>query len=245
MAEQPPADWTDDAFLGGAFQAWQPRSGYRAGLDALLLAAATPPSERFLEAGCGAGVAMLAIAHWQPRAHGVGVERLAWLAELAQRNCARSAMSDRLAVVSGDVLDPSMPLGGFDVIACNPPFDDGRLGRPPAPNKQHSHRTEHPLDVWVRRLADRLTGGGRLVMIHRADQLSTLLAAFEGRLGGIQARPLHPHLGQSASRILVFAVKGSRAPLRLLPGLTLHEADGGYTAPVDAALRGREPLGWA
>jgi tRNA1(Val) A37 N6-methylase TrmN6 len=53
--------------------------------------------------------------------------------------------------------------------------------------------------------------------------------------GGVGVRPIHPRAGADAIRVLVTGVKGSRAPSRLLPALTLHETDGRAT-PAAAAL---------
>ena len=51
------ADWREDGFLGGRLRIAQPVRGYRAGADAVMLAAACParPGESVLELGCGAG----------------------------------------------------------------------------------------------------------------------------------------------------------------------------------------------
>ena len=55
---------TDDAFLGGQLRLFQPAQGYRAGMDAVLLAAAVPAEagQRVLDLGCGAGTAGLCLA---------------------------------------------------------------------------------------------------------------------------------------------------------------------------------------
>jgi hypothetical protein len=42
----------------------------------------------------------------------------------------------------------------------------------------------------------------------------------------------------------VQAVKGSRAPLQLLPGLMLHGAGNGFRPEIAAALRDGAPLQW-
>ncbi|PJE33810.1 methyltransferase, partial [Pseudooceanicola lipolyticus] len=48
------SDLTRDSFIGGRVWLWQPRRGYRAGVDPVLLAAAVParPGQRVLELGC-------------------------------------------------------------------------------------------------------------------------------------------------------------------------------------------------
>ncbi|PCH69375.1 MAG: methyltransferase, partial [Rhodobacteraceae bacterium] len=59
-----PGDLTWNAFLGGRVQLLQPQSGYRAGVDPVLLAAAVPgrAGQSVLELGCGAGAASLCLA---------------------------------------------------------------------------------------------------------------------------------------------------------------------------------------
>ena len=80
---------TDDAFLGGDVRILQPKDGYRAGIDAVLLAAAAPikagRKERVLDVGAGVGVVGLAVAHRAPRADVTLVERESLLADLARR----------------------------------------------------------------------------------------------------------------------------------------------------------------
>src|SRR5256885_16815406 len=59
-----PGEFTEDAFLGGQLRLRQPKSGHRAGHDAMLLAAATPArsGDRVIDLGAGIGAAGLAIA---------------------------------------------------------------------------------------------------------------------------------------------------------------------------------------
>src|SRR5579872_6076147 len=59
---------TEDAFLGGKLRLRQPKSGHRAGHDAVLLAAATPayPGDQVVDLGAGVGAAGLAVAKRVP-----------------------------------------------------------------------------------------------------------------------------------------------------------------------------------
>jgi tRNA1Val (adenine37-N6)-methyltransferase len=59
---------------------------------------------------------------------------------------------------------------------------------------------------------------------------------------GVNIFPFWPRTGMAAKRIILQARKGSRAPMGLLAGLALHEADGRYTAQAEAILRGAGSL---
>ena len=79
---------------------------------------------------------------------------------------------------------------------------------------------------WVDAAARLLHSAGTLTLIWRADGLAEVLAALDGRFGGVAVLPVHGRAGQPAIRVLVRARKGSRAPLALLPGLMLNDEDG-------------------
>ena len=68
--------------------------------------------------------------------------------------------------------------------------------------------------------------------------LDELLGALRGKAGGTVVYPLWPVAasGRPAKRVIVQAIKGAAAPLRLSPGMALH-ANGGYTAEAEAVLR--------
>jgi FkbM family methyltransferase len=245
---QATGDTSDDAFLGGGLQILQPKAGYRAGIDAVLLAAAAPTvaAALVLDVGAGVGVVGLAVARRLADAHVVLVERDCALAELARANIARNGLGDRVRAIEADV---SRPLGElrelapqaerFDLVLANPPYH--ALGRGTAAResmKAAAHAMPAgDLDRWARFLAAMARPGGSVTVIHRADALGDILAALTGRFGGVVVFPLYPREGEPASRVLIQATKGSRAPLELRRGLVLHDADNRFRPEVDAILR--------
>ncbi len=238
---------TEDALLDGRIRIRQPKRGYRVNVDTLLLAASVGAESgaRLMEAGCGVGAALIAVAARRPGVVFLGVERDANMAQYARENVALNAMQDRVEIVTGDALERSANWGVFDGVFFNPPFDDEGEGRPPAEARRHSHVADAPLAVWIAALADRLTGGAALTLIHRAAKAPEILAALEGRLGGVEVIPLHARAGEAAGRVLVRARKGSRARFRLLPSLTLHDGSGAkYTPETEAILRGEALIAW-
>src|SRR5947208_6899474 len=92
---------TEDAFLGGQLHLRQPKSGHRAGHDAMLLAAATParPGDRVVDFGAGVGAAGLAVAKRVPGVGLVLVELDAVLAGLARGNAASNAIAADVVVL--------------------------------------------------------------------------------------------------------------------------------------------------
>jgi tRNA1(Val) A37 N6-methylase TrmN6 len=94
------------------------------------------------------------------------------------------------------------------------------------------------LDDWVRAMAAFGTAGAIGLMIHRADALLAVLAAFDRRFGAITILPVAPAAGAAANRIIVSGRKGNGAPLRLLPPLIVHGEDDRYRPEVDAIVRG-------
>jgi tRNA1(Val) A37 N6-methylase TrmN6 len=240
---------TLDLLLGGRVRLLQPKRGYRAAIDPVLLAAAVGPrpGERVLDAGCGTGAASLCLAARCPEVLVTGLERDRAALELARASVALAGLEGRVQLVEGDLLAPPAELRRtvFDWVASNPPFLERARGRAPEePGRAAARLESTDLSRWVEACLARLAPRGRLVLVHRADRLPELLAALAGRAGEITLFPLWPEEGEPARRILVRARKGSRAAARLLPGLVLHRPDGRYTEAAEAVLRGAEPIPW-
>jgi len=239
---------SESALLGGRLRLVQPARGYRAGMDAALLAAAVNarPGERALEAGCGVGAALLQAAVRAPEAAFTGLERDGEALALAIRNIALNGLEARVEARAGEVAAPfrSLGLAPFDVAFANPPFfDDPGALRGPSPARRGAWLADDGLAAWTSFLLKAVRQGGRVVMIHRADRLADVLAGLGEGGGSFRVRPIHPFLDQPAKRILVEAVKGGRAPLQLLPPLVLHDRSGAkHTAAADAILRGEAGL---
>lgn len=234
---------SEDGLLGGRVRLRQPESGYRVAVDPVLLAAAVapPPGARVLDLGCGVGAASLCLLARRPDLLVAGLELQPELAALARENARLNGVAARFAVTCGDAAlpQPELPDGSFDAVLTNPPFLAAGSGRP---NRQAGHslaNLESSLDLagWLARALAFLKPRGTLTLVHRADRLPALLAALQGRAGGLAIFPLWPRAGRPAKRVLLAATKGSRAPARLLAGLELHGSGNAFTPAAEAVLR--------
>ena len=246
----PPEPSTQDAFLGGRLIVAQPAHAYRAGLDAVLLAAAARvvagQRQTVLDAGAGVGVVGLCIAARVADAQVTLVEKQPELAALARHNVSRNRLDERVRVVEADICAaPGRQSAhgpapdSFDHVLANPPYQEAGRGRaPPDPLKATANEMpEDGLEAWARYLARMAAPGGTVTLIHRADALARVLAVLDGRFGALEVLPVAPRAGEPAHRILVFGRKGSRAPLSLLPPLVLHGDGNRFLPAIEAVLR--------
>jgi tRNA1Val (adenine37-N6)-methyltransferase len=229
---------TEDKFLGGRVIVHQLAQGFRSGLDAVMLAAAVPAKARetILELGSGAGAASLCLAARVPDCDVTGLEIDPALAEIANENTKSNGVDARVKFIASDLFAmPREVLYEFDHVLTNPPFHAGEGEISPDAARDMALRDTGRLGEWISTGMKRVTSGGTFTAIIRADRLGEALTALREK--GVAIFPLWPRAGEPAKRVIVQATKGSRAPLALLAGLVLHEADGAYTRETDAILR--------
>ena len=236
---------TDGTLLGGRVAYRQPDTGFRTGIEPVLLAAsvAARPGERVLEGGTGAGAALLCLSARLAGVGVVGVERDAVLASLAAANIQANGFTLAQAEL-GDVLDlPAEPR--FDHAIANPPWHDPGSTASPTPRRDAAKRAAPGLlGAWANRLAGAVRAGGSVTLLVPAASASAALVAMTGAgCGGPVLLPLWPHAGQEARLALVRGTRGGRGAGRILPGLVLHDA-AGFTAAARAILWDGAPLAW-
>lgn len=244
-----------DAFHHGRFVLVQPVNGaHRAGMDAMVLAAAVPSDfgGDVADLGAGAGAAGLAVLARCPRARALLVENAAPMAELARAGLARpenAALAGRARVIEADVtltgaarVEAGLADRIADFIIMNPPFNDRRDRSAPGELRATAHvMPEGGLAAWLRTAAALLRPGGRLAAILRPEQIGAFLDSAAGRFGGVTVKPVHAGMEANAIRIVVRAAAGSRARLAFAPPLVLRR-DGKPSPEADAIINGAATL---
>lgn len=240
-----------DDFLGGRLKIWQPKEGFRSGVDAVLLAGAVPANtgDRVLELGCGAGVASLCLAWRVPGLELHGVEIQPVYADLARRNAAAAGMA--LQVTEADLT--ALPLAlrqiSFDHVLMNPPYflrDHGSAA--PDSGRDMARGGATALGDWIDVATRRLAPNGVLSLIQRAERVPDILAAMDDRLGAVELLPILPRAGQSARLCLIRARKGRKSPFQLRAPVIMHngarhgDAGDGYAKEIENVLKNGQLL---
>lgn len=248
---------TVDAFHRGRFHLVQPAGrGHRAGLDAMLLAAAVPDgfAGRVADLGAGAGAAGLAVLARCPDAAALLVEREPDMAAFARATLERaenSALGARADVLEADVtlrgkarVTAGLADSCCDFAIMNPPYNDACDRPSPDDLRKAAHvMTDGLFEAWIRTAAAIVRPRGGLAIIARPASLGSVLAALEGRFGAAELVAIHPRPAKAAIRILVRAWRGQRGALAIRPPLTLHgETGSGFSDEADAAINGERAL---
>jgi tRNA1(Val) A37 N6-methylase TrmN6 len=228
---------TVDAFHRGGFHLVQPKGrGHRSGMDAMLLASLVDHRGacRVADLGAGAGAAGMAVASRLADARVTLFERSAEMADYARQSLAlpdNAHLSSRVEVIEADVtltgkarLAAGLADDVFDHVVMNPPFNDAGDRKTPDALKAEAHAmTDDLFERWIRTAGAIMIPGGQLSLIARPQSVGEIIAACGRRFGGIEITPVHPRDGENAVRVLVTAIKGSRARLNIRMPLVMHE----------------------
>lgn len=232
--------------LGGRVQVFQPRDGYRAGTDPVLLAAAVAarPGQSVLELGCGAGPGLCCLGVRVGGLRLCGVEIQPAYAALARRNLAENRLEG--AIWDGDLVapPPAMRAESFDHVMANPPYFEAtkRIGAQDS-GREVALAGETPLEFWVAAAAKRLKPRGHATFIQRAERLPELMAAMRQHLGALELWPLLPREGRAPRLILARGRKEGRAAFRFHAPEVIHagkmhvQPGGKYTTRFEAVFQ--------
>lgn len=246
-------DCTHDEFLGGKVRALQPRKGYRAGVDAVLLASAVEaqPGQSVLELGIGVGVASLCLNERVPGLTLTGVELQADYAELCRKNALACAADLQVEQADIRMLPDTIRLQQYDHVLMNPPYFERSKGdKSTDAGRDIAMAGATELNDWIDVAAKRLAPKGYMTVIQRIERLPEVLSSTGGRLGSIQMRPITARSGRSPGLFLLRARHSGKAPFQMLAPLVMHEGAEhtgdaeSYTPLVRAILRDGAQLSW-
>ncbi|MBE7637899.1 methyltransferase [Sneathiella sp. P13V-1] len=246
-------EWTNDKFLDGKIQIRQPKKGFRAGSDAVLLAASVNRSAKVsvLDVGTGVGTVGICIKHRMPKASIYGIECQKVLADQALENARANNCAEDFHILNVDIGDRTAFNGMegpndrpflndvFDHVVTNPPFyADGKAQSSPDQIKATAH-VEGAVDLesWLKFCVARLKPRGQISVIHRTDRLTDILKTLESQCGRLTVIPLWPNKETPAKRVIVQGVKEDKSGNIILPGLVLHEKNGQPTEISERILR--------
>lgn len=236
------SELTYDGFLGNRLILAQPKRGFRAGHDSVLLAASIQFSENsdVLELGSGVGVASLCLAAREKKCRVLGIEIDSELVALANQNAMRNGLSERVSFAAGDVFEHDFQGKHFDHVFLNPPFHfaDGQKS-PDSARARAMHDANDAHFAWTERAVELVRPGGKVTIVMREDRL---LRWRERVFGEVLLLRLLPRPGGKAKRVIAQLSPHSASSYREIEPFVLHNGAGEPTKEAEAVLRHGDPL---
>jgi tRNA1Val (adenine37-N6)-methyltransferase len=224
---------------------FQSKKGYRFSIDALLLEdfIAVKQYSKLLELGAGSGVVSLLLAKRLKHAKLVAVEIQDSLADSARKNVALNKLETRVEVFHEDIknLRKIFDANTFDGVFTNPPFRKVRTGRLSIDRERAvaRHEIEVSLHDIVKTAAFLLKNMGKFFIIYHPFRMVELISLLHRTgLEPKRVRFVHARRGEGAKMVLIEAVKGSGAWLKVTPPLYVHEKGNKYTEEMRKVLQG-------
>ena len=213
--------------------------GFCFGMDAVLLSgfASVKPGERALDLGTGTGIIPLLLSAKTKGEHFTGLEIQTEIMKMAQRSVALNGLEKKIDIIQGDIKEASRIFGAasFDVVTSNPPYmnDAHGLKNPGDVKAISRHEVLCTLEDVVREGTKALKPGGRFYMVHRPHRLAEIITVMrQYKLEPKRMKFVHPFADKDANMVLIEAVRGGGAWLKLEPPVIVYKEPGVYTDEI-------------
>lgn len=214
-------------------------------MDPVLLAhfVAVRANARVLDLGTGCGVIPLLLSARHPTARIVGLELQPETADMAGRSVQLNRLQERVRIDCGDFREVATLYGHgtFDVVICNPPYRTPGTGcvSPQAGRAGARHELAGDLADALQAASIAVKFGGRVAVVFLAERLADLIVQMRAsRLEPKRLRMIHPREGRTANLLLLEAVKGGGAGLKVEPPLVVYGEGQAYTPEMAAIYNG-------
>jgi len=231
-----------DAFLNGRIKVYQDDSGYKSGVDAVLLASMVKASknQKVLDMGSGVGVAALCLACRIPNIAVYGLEACEHFYNLALKNSQENMLPSQYIPRLASVLDKNIFDFQFDVVLSNPPYYKNYQNKNELNLKEQGNiEGKAKLADFIRFAFYNLKNNGYLYLIQNSARLKETLDLLPPKhWGNIEIHPLYSFENQPAKRFIVSAKKlGGGDNTILHYGIVIHKNDTTYTKRAEKILK--------
>ncbi|THB66846.1 MAG: methyltransferase domain-containing protein [Desulfovibrio sp.] len=228
----------------------QPESGFRFSVDALLLAcfasrfSKSPKPLFVLDLGAGCGVVGLGWLLREKGSHSLlGVDIDQEMTGLAQINAKSLGLEQQCHWLTQDIRRirdaTSIHPESFSLALANPPYWQPGHGREPqeAATRQARFETSASLEDFLAAAFYALNNRASLCLVYDAERMADLTVALRNeRLEPKRMRLVHSRNNQTATLVLVEAMKNGKPGCRIEPPLALYEGLGKKTRLTAQAL---------
>lgn len=217
----------------------QNREKFCFGMDAVLLSGfvKVQKGEQVLDLGTGTGIIPILLEAKTEGERFSALEIQKESADMAQRSVRLNHLEEKIEIVCGDIKEASSIFGKsvFDVVTSNPPYINDRHGlkNPDMPKAIARHEILCSLEDVVREAAMVLKPKGRFYMVHRPHRLIEIISVLtKYKLEPKRMKFVHPYIDREANMVLIEAVRGGKAMVKLEAPIVVFKEEGVYSDEI-------------
>lgn len=225
----------DDLQLNNIFVI-QKKSGFRFGMDAVLLAnfATIKKNDNILDLCSGTGIIPFIIAGKRKFNKIVGIEIQEQMVDMAKRTSIYNKLDEKIKFIVGDLKDIDLlkKLGKFDVITVNPPYKLKNSGIINENSKESIARHEILCDIddVIKAANILLKDRGRFFMVHRPERIVDILTTMRKyKIEPKLIKMIQPNEEKSPNLLLIEGHKNGGQFLKWEKTLYVYDKLGNYT----------------
>lgn len=217
----------------------QRKDGFCFGMDAVLLSGfvQVKESEEVLDLGTGTGIIPILLEAKTKGKHFTGLEIQEEIADMARRSVCLNELEEKVRIVLGDIKEAGklFAKASFDVVTSNPPYihDAHGLKNPGELKAISRHEILCTLEDVVREAAGLVKPGGRVYLVHRPQRLIEIIWVMKQyKLEPKRLKFAHPFIDREANMVLIEAVRGGGAMVKVEKPVIVFKEPGVYTDEI-------------
>lgn len=226
----------------------QPETGFKFGIDAVLLANFTSPKsgDCGVDLGSGTGIISTIIAAKSNISKIIGIEIQEHVWDSAVRTTMYNKLEDRLEFINEDIknIEEILPKSAYDFVVSNPPYYKTNTWFSSNQQKNVSRHEFLVNHVDIFKAASYLLKPQKpFYMIHKPERLVELIEeSRKHKLEPKEIQFVHPNFKKAPNLMLLKFVKNGKSGLKFCPPLYVYDLNGMYTDQINE-IYGREHLG--
>lgn len=217
----------------------QRKDGFCFGMDAVLLSGfvQVKEGETVLDLGTGTGIIPILLEAKTKGRKFTGLEIQEEVADMARRSVRLNQLEEKVDIVLGDIKNAGerFARSSFDVVTSNPPYIHSGHGlkNPDTVKAVSRHEILCTLEDVVREASVLVRPKGRVYLVHRPQRLIEIIAVMRTyRLEPKRLKFVHPYIDREANMVLIEAVRGGGAMVKVEKPVIVFEKPGVYTEEI-------------
>ncbi|WP_459129242.1 tRNA1(Val) (adenine(37)-N6)-methyltransferase [Guggenheimella bovis] len=211
---------------------YQKKTGFRFGIDSVLLAHFVDSKGKVLELGSGTGIISILLADRVKELDAIEIQ--ADQAEMSMRTVSDNGLSN-IRILEGDFMkiDSLVSKEDYDAVVSNPPYYKHTIQSPKPELAISRHEVMMNLRGLVEAASFALKPKGVFYLVYHVNRMDELFLELERLNFRVKRiRLVYPKKTSEANLVLVKAVKGGGRELRIDPPLIVYEG-AKYTEEIE------------